>query len=128
MEMYEYLDKLGALLLAVVSGKENEYGGLIEYKNKKDLEKDDAASEIVCNIKTKLKDSSEKVFLWGIPEQTRELDGLNTQSWNDDRVTTIEEHVNKQLQEDNFDYTDYHMQIIPLGDNGDRWIIAGLIY
>jgi len=104
------------------------YEDVIEYKNKKDLEKDDAASEIVSNIKTKLKDSSEKVFLWGIPEQTRELDGLNTQSWNDDRVTNIEERVNDQLQEDNFDYTDYHMQIIPLGDNGDRWIIAGLIY
>jgi hypothetical protein len=63
MEMYEYLDKLGALLLAVVSGKENEYGGLIEYKNKKDLEKDDAASEIVSKIKTKLRNSSEKIFL-----------------------------------------------------------------
>jgi hypothetical protein len=112
----------------VVSSKENEYGGLIEYKNKKDLEKKDAATEIVANIKTKLKDSDEKVFLWGIPEQTRELDGLNTQSWNDDRVTNIEERVNEQLQEDSFDYTDYHMQIIPLGDNGDRWIIAGLIY
>lgn len=112
----------------VVSSKENEYGGLIEYKNKKDLEKDDAASEIVSNIKTKLRDSNEKVFLWGIPEQTRELDGLNTQSWNDDRVTSIEERVNKKLQEDNFDYTDYHIQIIPLGDNGDRWIIAGIIY
>lgn len=112
----------------VVSSKENEHGGLIEYKNKKDLEKDDAASEIVSNIKTKLKDSSEKVFLWGIPEQTRELDGLNTQSWNDDRVTSIEERVNKKLQQTNFDYTDFNMQIIPLGDNGDRWIIAGMIY
>lgn len=112
----------------VVSSKESEHGGLIEYKNKKDLEKDDPASEIVSNIKTKLKNTEEKVFLWGIPEQTRELDGLNTQSWNDDRVTAIEERVNEQLKHDNFDYTDYHMQIIPLGENGDRWIIAGLMY
>lgn len=112
----------------VVSSKEDEYGGLIEYKNKKDLEKSDPANEIVSNIRTKLKNSNEKVFLWGVPEQTRELDGLNTQSWNDDRVTNIEKRVNNQLQSDNFDYNDYSMQIIPLGDNGDRWIIAGLIY
>lgn len=112
----------------VVSSKENEHGGLIEYKNKKDLEKGDAAGEIVANIKTELKNFDEKVFLWGVTEQTRELDGLRTQSWNDDRVTNIEERINQRLQDDGIDYTDFHMQPIPLGDEGNRWIIAGLLY
>lgn len=112
----------------VVSSKENEYGGLIEFKNKQDLENDDPAAKIVSNIKTKLKNQGKKIFLWGYPEQTRELDGLNTQSWNDDRVASIERRVNNQLQDDNFTHNNYSMHIIPLGNQGDRWTIAGVIY
>jgi hypothetical protein len=113
----------------VVSTKENEGPGLIEYKNKKDLEKDNPASEIVSHIQTEIsKDHRRKVFIWGVTEQTRQLDGLSTQEWGDDRVASIERHVKGELDEKSIDHNEFIMQPIHLGQNGSRWAIAGVFY
>lgn len=113
---------------SVVSSKENEGGGLIEFKNRLDLEGDDPAATIVKRIKTEKKRFDEKVFLWGVTEQTRDLDGLRTQSWNDDRVTSIESLVNERLKGESIEYTDFVMQPLPLNGDGERWVIAGMLY
>lgn len=113
----------------VVSTKENEGDGLIEFKNKQDLEGDNPASRIISHIQTeKQKRADKKVFLWGFTEQSREVDGLNTQSWNDDRVACIEDHVKDGLDDEGVEFGGFHMQPIELGSNGDRWAIAGVLY
>lgn len=83
---------------------------------------------IVKRIKTEKKQFDEKVFLWGVTEQTRDLDGLRTQSWNDDRVTSIQSIVNERLEEESIEYTDFVMQPLPLNGDGERWVIAGMLY
>lgn len=114
---------------AVVSTKENEGPGLIEYKNRQDLETDDASSSVVDHIETeKGKGQDMKIFLWGFTEQTRQINGFETQSWNDDRVSSIEKQVKEQLSEKGIDYNDFLLQSIELGSDGDRLAITGVFY
>lgn len=114
---------------AVVSTKENEGPGLIEYKNRQDLETDDVATTIVDRIETERRNGNDrKIFLWGFTEQTRQIDGFETQSWNDDRVSSIEDHVKEQLTDKNINYNDFILQPIELGPDGDRWAITGVFY
>lgn len=114
---------------AVVSTKENEGPGLIEYKNRQDLETEDPAATIVDHIQTEQRNGQDrKIFLWGFTEQSRQIDGFETQSWNDDRISSIEEQVNDLLNEENIDYNEFILQPIELGANGDRWAITGVFY
>lgn len=113
----------------VVTTREGEGDGLIEYKNRQDIETDDPAESIVSRIKTeKNKGFDTKIFLWGITEQSRNFDGLSTQEWNDDRVSGIETHVHAKLEDKNIQFNGFDMRPIPLGANGDKWVIAGILY
>jgi hypothetical protein len=114
----------------VVSTNENESAGLIEYKNKTDLESsDNPANTIADHIESERgKGHREKVFLWGITEQSRELDGFSTQSWNDDRIESIRSFAKEELNNRGIDYEEFLLRSIELSSEGDRWIIYGMIY
>jgi|GEM_PF-3010458 len=114
---------------AVVSTKENEGGALVEYKNAKSLEGDDPAGTIVDYIKTEhRKDNGVKVFMFGFTEQNRQIEGFDTQSWNDDRVSSIEDRVKELMDDEGISYGGFLLQNIELGDTGDRWAIVGMVY
>lgn len=112
----------------VVTTKEMEGDGLIEYKDKDDLGKEDTAASIVENIEKEYCNHDEKVFLWGIDEETRRVDGLRQQRWGDDRVTGIQNHVLDRLDERKINYTDFEMVNLPLNEGRERCIIAGILY
>lgn len=114
---------------AVVSTKENEGPGLIEFKNRQDLETQDPAAVIVENIQSEQRNGHDrKIFLWGFTEQSRQIDGFETQSWNDDRVSSIEARTRELLDREGVSYNDFILQPIELGPNGDRWAITGVLY
>lgn len=114
---------------AVISTKENEGPGLIEFKNRQDLEKQDPAAVVVENILSEQRNGRDrKIFLWGFTEQSRQVDGFETQSWNDDRVSSIEEGTRELLDQKGVPYNDFILQPIELGPNGDRWAITGVLY
>ena len=113
----------------VVSTKEQEGSGLIEYKNRQSLEKSSPHQEIVSQIETAInRGISQKIFLWGFTEQTRQIDGLETQKWNDDRVSGIESAVTGELDGRGIDYHDFNMLNLELGNDGEKWVIAGLFH
>lgn len=113
----------------VVSSKENEGDGLIEYKNRQHLEQDDVETAIVEQIRTEIRNGNDmKIFLWGITEQNRRIEGFATQSWNDDRVTGIQNRVRDELADQGISFNEFWMQPIPLGPEGDRWAIAGVFF
>lgn len=64
----------------VVTTKEQEGNGLIEYKDKADLSKEDTAGSIIENIEKESPNHDEKVFLWGIDEDNRRVDGCGSRS------------------------------------------------
>lgn len=114
---------------ATISTKENEGPHLVEYKNRQHLENGDAASKILEEIqKEKRKGNDTKIFLWGFTEQSRQIDGLSTQSWGDDRINNIEERVQKALTEEGVEHTEYLMQPINLDGNGDRIAVTGIFF
>lgn len=112
----------------VVTTKEQEGNGLIEYKDKDDLGKEDTAASIVDNIEKEGRNHDEKVFLWGIDEETRRVDGLRKQRWGDDRVSSIQSHVLDQLEERAVNCTDFEMVSLPVGEEQERCIITGILY
>jgi hypothetical protein len=112
----------------VVTTKEQEGEGLIEYKDKADLGKDDTADSIVENIQKESRNHDEKVFLWGIDEDNRRVDGLRKQKWGDDRVSGIQTHVIEQLADCDVEYTEFKMLNLPIGDKRERCIIVGILY
>jgi len=113
----------------VISKKENEETGLIEYKNAKSLESDDPATKIVGYIETEKRNNNNmKVFMFGFTEQNRRIEGFDTQSWNDDRVAGIEKDVRSELDGSGIDYEGFMLQSVELGSAGDRWAIIGMVY
>lgn len=113
---------------AVVTTKEQQGNGLIEYKDKADLGKEDPAKSIVENIQKEKKEHDEKVFLWGIDEKSRRVDGLRKQKWGDDRVSGIEEEVVNRLREEDIEYTEYEMFSLPIGEDESRCILIGILH
>jgi len=114
---------------ATVSTKENEGGNIVEYKNKQFLESDDPASDILNEIKTEQqKGVDTKVFMWGFTEQSREIDGFPSQSWNDDRIAGIEQAVRDYLSEEGMKSREFMMQPINLDGSGDRMAITGVFF
>ncbi|MDG5760655.1 hypothetical protein QA600_15065 [Natronococcus sp. A-GB1] len=113
----------------VVTTKEHDGTGLIEYKDRADLtQKEDAAESIVDNIEKERKRHDEKVFLWGVDEETRRIDGLRKQRWDDDRVSGIQSHVDKKLEERTVEYNDFELLNLPVGDEREKCIIVGVLY
>lgn len=114
---------------ATVSTKENEATNLVEYKNKVHLEGDDPAQNIVDEMRTEQRKGVDtKVFMWGFTEQSREVDGFSSQSWNDDRISGIEKAVKSQLSNDGMGHKEFMMQPIPLDNRGDRMAITGVFF
>jgi len=114
---------------ATVSTKENEAMDLVAYKNKVHLEGDDPAETIHDEIMTEQgKGVDTKVFMWGFTEQSREVDGFASQSWNDDRISSIEGSVLDLLSESGLGHKEFIMQPIPLDKTGDRMTITGVFY
>jgi hypothetical protein len=114
---------------ATISTKENEGPHLVEYKNRQHLENGDASSIIVEEIqKEKRKGNDTKIFLWGFTEQSRQVDGLSTQSWGDDRIANIEERVQEVLTEKSIEHTEYMMQPVNLDGDGDRIAVTGIFF
>ena len=112
-----------------VGTKENDGDGLIEYKNAKDLDQGDPKEKIVERIETeKKKGMDEKIFFWGITEQTREIDGLRTQSWNDDRLSGIQQLVQEELDKRGIEYEGFELRPIEQDVEGKRWVITGILY
>ncbi|WP_254862268.1 hypothetical protein [Halovivax gelatinilyticus] len=112
----------------VVTTKEQEGDGLIEYKDKDDLGKEDTATSIVDNIEKESRNHDEKVFLWGIDEGSRRVDGLRKGRWGDDRVSSIQKHVLDRLEERDMNYTDFELVNLPIGENQERCILVGILY
>lgn len=112
----------------VVTTKEQEGDGLIEYKDKDDLGKEDTAASIVDNIEKESRNFDEKVFLWGIDEGSRRVDGLRKGRWGDDRVSGIQTHVVDRLADRDVEYTNFEMLNLPIGDDQERCIIVGILY
>ncbi|WP_224447008.1 hypothetical protein [Haloprofundus salilacus] len=114
---------------ATVSTKENEGIPLIEYKNKLHLEGDDPAAKIISEIETEDgKGVDTKVILWGFTEQSRVVDGFSSQSWNDDRISNIENVVRQRLQDIDLEHKEFMMQPIPLDTSGERMAITGVYF
>ncbi|MFW5895452.1 MAG: hypothetical protein ACOCT9_01780 [archaeon] len=111
----------------VVTTKEMEVGGLIEYKDKDDLKKDRAVESIIENIEKALDIHKNKLFLWGINEETRRIEGLRKQMWGDDRVTILEKKTLEKLKQKETSIHDFKMINIPL-DEGDYCILIGIVY
>ena len=112
----------------VVTTKEQEGDGLIEYKDKADLSKEDTAANIVENIKKESKNHDEKLFMWGVDEDTRRIDGLRKQKWGDDRVSGVQHHVVEELGDHELEYTDFDLLNLPIGDEQERCIIVGILH
>lgn len=112
----------------VVTTKEQEGEGLIEYKDKDDLGKEDTAASIVDNIEKESRDYDKKVFLWGIDEGSRRVDGLRKGRWGDDRVSGIQKHVLDRLNDRNVDYTEFKLLNLPIGEDQERCIVVGILY
>lgn len=112
----------------VVTTKEQEGDGLIEYKDKDDLGKGDTAASIVENIEKESRNHDEKVFLWGVDEDTRRIDGLRKQRWGDDRVSGVQSHVLDRLTDRDVEYTDFELLNLPIGDEQKRCIIVGILH
>jgi hypothetical protein len=112
----------------VVTTKEQEGDGLIEYKDKDDLGKEDTAASIVANIEKESRNHDEKVFLWGIDEGNRHVDGLRKGRWGDDRVSGIQNHVLDRLDERDVNYSDFELVKLPIGEDQERCILAGILY
>lgn len=112
----------------VVTTKEQEGDGLIEYKDKADLSKEDTAGSIIGNIEKESRNHDEKVFLWGIDEDNRRVDGLRKQKWGDDRVSGIQTLVVDRLGDSDVEYTDFRMLNLPIGDEQERCIIVGILH
>jgi hypothetical protein len=112
----------------VVTTKEQEGDGLIEYKDKDDLGKEDTAASIVDNIEKESRVYDEKVFLWGVDEDNRRVDGLRKGRWGDDRVSGIQKHVLDRLDDRSVEYTDFELLNLPIGDDQERCIIVGILY
>lgn len=112
----------------VVTTKEQEGDGLIEYKDKDDLSKEDTAASIVENIKRESRNYDEKLFLWGVDEDTRRIDGLRKQKWGDDRVSGVQRHVLEELADRDVEYTDFNLLNLPIGDEQERCIIVGILH
>jgi hypothetical protein len=112
----------------VVTTKENDGDGLIEYKDRDDLGKEDTAACVVENIQKERRNNDKKVFLWGFDEKTRQLDGLRKGRWGDDRVSGVQDHVRERLDEREIDYEVFRMLNFPIGEGGENCIIAGIIY
>lgn len=114
---------------ATFSTKENESVKLVEYKNKQHLEVQDPGSQIFEEIKTEQrKGVMTKVFMWGFTEQAREIDGFPSQSWNDDRISSIEQAVQTELSDDDLNHKEFMMQPISLNGKGDRMAITGVYF
>ncbi|OTF01897.1 hypothetical protein B9G49_01235 [Halorubrum sp. SD683] len=114
---------------ATVSTKENEGENIVEYKNKQFLESGDPAKDILEEIKTEQqKGVDTKVFMWGFTEQSREIDGFPSQSWNDDRIAGIEQAVREYLSEEGMTSREFMMQPINLDGSGDRMAITGVFF
>jgi len=111
----------------VVTTKEKEVGGLIEYKDKDDLKKDKPVDSIVENIEKELDTYENKLFLWGINEKTRRIEGLRKQRWGDDRVTSLEKKVSEVLNQKDISVNEFKMINIPLGE-GEYCILIGVVY
>jgi len=111
----------------VVTTKEQEGDGLIEYKDKDDLSKEDTAASIVENIEKEGRNYDEKVFLWGVDEDTRRIDGLRKQRWGDDRVSGVQGHVLDCLADRDVEYTNFELLNLPIGDDRERCIIVGIL-
>lgn len=112
----------------VVTTKEQEGDGLIEYKDKEDLSKEDTAASIVENIEKESRNYDQKLFLWGVDEDTRRIDGLRKQRWGDDRVSGVQHHVLDRLADRDVDYTDFELLNLPIGDKKERCIIVGILH
>ncbi|WP_152418876.1 hypothetical protein [Natronorubrum sulfidifaciens] len=112
----------------VVTTKEQEGDGLIEYKDKDDLSKEDTAASIVENIEKEGRNYDEKLFLWGVDEDTRRIDGLRKQKWGDDRVSGVQRHVLDRLADRDVEYTDFELLNLPIGDEQERCIIVGILH
>ena len=101
---------------------------MIEYKDKDDLSKEDTAASIVENIEKEGRNYDEKVFLWGVDEDTRRIDGLRKQKWGDDRVSGVQCHVLDRLADRDVEYTDFKLLNLPIGDEQERCIIVGILH
>jgi len=112
----------------VVTTKEQEGDGLIEYKDKADLSKEDTAASIIENIEKESRNHDEKVFLWGIDEDNRRVDGLRKQKWGDDRVSNIQTYTVDRLADCDVECTDFRMLNLPIGEEQERCIIVGILY
>lgn len=112
----------------VVTTKEQEGNGLIEYKDRADLSKEDSAASIMENIVKERRNYDEKVFLWGIDEDTRRVDGLRKQKWGDDRVSSIQRHVLDRLAARDAEYTGFELLNLPIGVEQERCIIVGILH
>jgi len=112
----------------VVTTKEQEGDGLIEYKDKDDLSKEDTAASIVENIEKESRNSDEKLFLWGVDEDSRRIDGLRKQRWGDDRVSAIQNHVLGRLTDRDIEYNDFELLNPPIGNQQERCIIIGILH
>jgi hypothetical protein len=112
----------------VVTTKEQEGDGLIEYKDKDDLSKEDTAASIIENIEKESREHDEKVFLWGVDEDTRRIDGLRKQRWGDDRVSGVQQHVLNQLADRDLEYKDFELLNLPIGETQEKCIIVGILH
>lgn len=112
-----------------VSTKENEGPNVIEFKNAKHLEKENPDEHIADLIETEVnKGARMKVVMWGFTEQTREINGLDTQSWGDDRITDVEKHTRSELEDRGVEFDRFMMQPIELGNTGRKLAVTGVFY
>lgn len=109
----------------VVTTKETP-DGIIEFKDKGELEKKRSAESIADNIDTKVNPDSSKIFLFGIDEETKKIEGLRKQKWDEDRLTGVQNKVESKL-DDKKCQKDFEIVPVPLGETAEKLIAIGTV-
>ncbi|WGI17954.1 hypothetical protein [Methanonatronarchaeum sp. AMET-Sl] len=101
---------------------------LIEYKDRDDLSKDNPCKSIIENIEKESKKINNKVFLWGVDEESRSINGLRKQRWDDDRIGKLEDKVNEKLRNGDTIVSKFYFFSVPIGEKNEKCILVGVFY
>lgn len=111
----------------LVSTKENEGNGIIEYKDRDDLDRGDPADSITDVVKNEDIQNG-KVIIWGINEEKRTIEGLRKGRFGDDRVSAIEGQVIDNLDDSGKSYSDFYLRSVPIDEKGESLVLVATVY
>lgn len=111
----------------VVTAKEGDGGGLIQFKDRDELDKESPEESIYSSLKTYDKEDNSKLIFFGVDEDERAFNGLRTSRFDDDRVEALESQVNDKLEDDEDIEREFEiLPPMPLGPDKSRCVLLGM--